>query len=29
YISSCRKQDISSTVALDLLFNGKSPDFVD
>jgi transposase len=28
YISSCRKQDISSTTALDLLFQGKLPDFV-
>lgn len=29
YISSCRKQDISSTTALDALFNGKLADFVD
>ncbi len=28
YISSCRKQDISSTAALDLLFHGELPDFV-
>ncbi len=28
YISSCRKQDISSTTALDLLFKGKLPDFI-
>ena len=28
YISSCRKQDISSTTALDLLFQGELPDFV-
>ncbi len=28
YISSCRKQDISSTTALDLLFQGKLPDFI-
>ncbi len=28
YISSCRKQDISSTTALDLLFNGELPDFI-
>ena len=28
YISSCRKQDISSTKALDLLFHGELPDFV-
>jgi len=28
YISSCRKQDIRSTTALDLLFKGKLPDFV-
>ncbi len=27
YLSSCRKQDISSTTALDLLFNGELPDF--
>jgi len=27
YISSCRKQDISSTMALDLLFKGELPDF--
>jgi len=27
YISSCRKQDISSTTALDLLFQGELPDF--
>ena len=27
YISSCRKQEISSTIALDLLFNGELPDF--
>ena len=29
YISSCRKQDISSTSALALLFQGKLPDFAD
>ncbi len=29
YISSCRKQEISSTTALDALFNGKLADFVD
>lgn len=29
YISSCRKQDISSTTALDLLFQGELPGFVD
>jgi transposase len=29
YISSCRKQDISSTTALDLLFQGELPDFMD
>ena len=29
YISSCRKQDISSTIALDLLFDGKLPNFTD
>lgn len=28
YISSCRKQDISSTIALDLLFQGELPNFV-
>jgi transposase len=28
YISSCRKQDISSTTALSLLFRGELPDFV-
>jgi len=28
YISSCRKQDISSTMALGLLFKGEIPDFV-
>lgn len=28
YISSCRKQDISSTMALGLLFEGNIPDFV-
>jgi transposase len=28
YISSCRKQDISSSTALDLLFQGKQPDFI-
>lgn len=28
YISSCRKQEISSTSALGLLFRGKMPDFV-
>jgi transposase len=28
YISSCRKQEISSTTALGLLFRGKMPDFV-
>ncbi len=28
YISSCRKQDIRSTMALDLLFKGKLTDFV-
>ena len=28
YISSCRKQDISSTIALDLLFKGELPEFV-
>jgi len=28
YISSCRKQDISSTMALGLLFKGELPDFV-
>jgi len=27
YISSCRKQNISSTNALDLLFNGELPEF--
>lgn len=27
YISSCRKQNISSTAALDLLFKGELPDF--
>ena len=27
YISTCRKQDISSTTALDLLFQGKLPNF--
>jgi len=29
YISSCRKQDISSTTALALLFKGELPDFED
>lgn len=29
YISTCRKQGVSSSVALDLLFNGKWPDFCD
>ena len=29
YISSCRKQDISSTTALTLLFQGELPDFAD
>lgn len=29
FISSCRKQDINSTIALNGLFNGKLPDFVD
>lgn len=29
YISSCRKQDISSTTALDLLFKGQLPNFTD
>jgi transposase len=29
YISSCRKQDISSTTALDLLFQGELPNFAD
>ena len=29
YISSCRKQDISSTKALSLLFKGELPDFSD
>ncbi len=27
YISSCRKQDITSTTALALLFKGEFPDF--
>lgn len=29
FISSCRKQDISSSTALDVLFNGELPDFAD
>lgn len=29
YISSCRKQDISATTALGLLFKGQLPDFAD
>ncbi len=29
YISSCRKQEISSSTALGLLFRGEMPDFVD
>jgi transposase len=28
YISSCRKQEISSSAALSLLFRGEMPDFV-
>ena len=28
YISSCRKQDINSTTALNLLLNGELPDFI-
>lgn len=29
FISSCRKQDISSSTALNVLFNGELPDFTD
>ena len=29
YLSTCRKQGISSSIALELLFSGKLPDFVD
>ncbi len=28
YLSTCQKQGVDSTVALDLLFNGKWPDFI-
>ncbi|MBC8550804.1 MAG: transposase, partial [Candidatus Brocadiales bacterium] len=28
YLSTCRKQDVSSTQALSLLFQGKLPDFI-
>jgi len=28
YLSTCRKQGISATEALSLLFQGKSPDFM-
>ncbi len=27
YISSCKKQDVSSSIALELLFNNQSPEF--
>jgi transposase len=29
FISSCRKQDINSSTALNVLFNGELPNFVD
>ena len=28
YLSTCQKNDVSATQALDLLFNGKLPDFI-
>ena len=29
YLSTCRKQGVSSNLAFDLLFHGKLPDFLD
>ena len=29
YLSTCRKQNVTSSTALNLLFEGKLPDFVE